>query len=79
MEAGIKISAPVVITIFVVNVVMGVISRAIPQVNVLVTSMVVNFAAALGVMALALPALMLQLDREIMAFTETLFRFLKVM
>ncbi len=78
-EAGIKIAAPVLITIFMLNIVMGVISRAIPQVNVLVTSMSVNFLAALAVMILAVPALIMQLDREILAFAETLFKFMKAM
>ncbi len=35
---GLKMSAPVLIAIFLANVVMGIIGRAIPQMNVLVTS-----------------------------------------
>ncbi len=77
VEAGIKISAPVLLAMFLLNVVMGIISRAVPQVNVLMTSMSVNFMAAIMVMFLAIPALVLQLDHEIIAFAEQFFRFMK--
>jgi len=77
VEAGIKISAPVLIAMFMMNVVMGIISRAVPQVNVLMTSMSVNFMAAVLVMFLALPALVFELDHEILAFAEQFFKFMK--
>lgn len=76
-EAGIKIAAPVLLAIFVLNIMMGIVSRAVPQVNILVTSMSVNFMSALLVMVVAIPALILQLDHELMAFTELLFKFMK--
>lgn len=79
VEAGIKISAPVLLAMFLLNVVMGIISRAVPQVNVLMTSMSVNFMAAIMVMFLAIPALVLELDHEIIAFAEQFFRFMKSM
>lgn len=78
VEAGIKISAPVLLAMFIMNVVMGIISRAVPQVNVLMTSMSVNFMAAVLVMFLALPALVFELDHEILAFAEQFFKFMKV-
>ena len=77
MEAGIKISAPVLIALFMMNVVMGIIGRAVPQVNVLITSMSVNFLAGLLVMIAAIPALVFQLDHDVVAFAEQLFKLLK--
>lgn len=77
--AGIKISAPVLLAVFILNVVMGIISRAVPQVNVLITSMSVNFMAALIVMLLAIPALIFELDHEVVSFAEQLFKFMKAM
>lgn len=77
VEAGIKVSAPVLVAMFILNVVMGVISRAVPQVNVLMTSMPVNFMAAVFVMMLAIPALVFELDHQIFAFAEQLFKFMK--
>lgn len=79
VEAGIKISAPVLITVFILNLVMGIIGRAVPQVNVLLTGMSVNFMAAIVVMLMAIPALILQLDHDVIAFTESLFKFMKAM
>ncbi len=75
--AGIKMSAPILVTIFVLNVVMGVISRAVPQVNVLVTSMSVNFMAALVVMIIAIPTLILELDHQLLDFVGQLFKFMR--
>jgi flagellar biosynthesis protein FliR len=77
VEAGIKISAPVLVAMFILNVVMGILSRAIPQVNVLMTSMPVNFMAAVMVMFIGIPALIFELDHEMIAFAEQFFRFMK--
>ena len=76
-EAGIKISAPVLVAIFVVNVAMGIVGRAVPQINVLVTSMNVNFMAGLIVMIVAIPALMLELDHQMIEFAEAFFKFMR--
>ena len=75
--AGTKISAPILVAIFFVNVAMGIIGRAVPQINILVTSMNVNFMAGLLVMIVAIPALMLEMDHQIFEFTETFMKFLK--
>jgi flagellar biosynthesis protein FliR len=78
MEAGIKIAAPVMIAVFLMNIVMGIIGRAVPQVNVLITSMPVNYMAALLVMIVAIPALILELDHQLAFFVEMVFKFMKV-
>ena len=78
VEAGIKISAPVVTAIFLMNIMMGVIGRAVPQINVLITSMSVNFLAALFVMIIGIPALIFELDHQVVDFAEMLFKFMKV-
>jgi flagellar biosynthetic protein FliR len=76
-EAGIKIAAPVIIAIFFTNVAMGIVGRAVPQINILVTSMNVNFLAGLVVMIVTIPALILQMDQQILEFTDMLFKFMK--
>jgi flagellar biosynthetic protein FliR len=78
VEAGVKMSAPVLITIFIINVVMGIISRAVPQINVLITSAPVNFMATLLIMMISIPALVFQMNHEIINFAEQLFKFMKV-
>ena len=52
---GIQIAAPVAISIFAVNVVFGIMSKAMPQLNVLVLSLAVTALIGLGVMFLSLP------------------------
>lgn len=79
VEAGIKISAPVMVAIFFMNVAMGIIGRVVPQINVLVTSQAVNFLAGMLVMIVALPAMVMELDHQMVSFAELLFKFMKAM
>jgi flagellar biosynthetic protein FliR len=77
--AGIKIAAPVMVAIFFMNVVMGIVGRAVPQINVLVTSLPVNILAGVLVMIVAIPALVFEMDHQVVEFTEQLFRFMKAL
>lgn len=79
VEAGIKIAAPVMVAIFFMNAAMGIIGRAVPQINVLVTSQAVNFMTAIVVMIVALPALILELDHQMLSFSELVFKFMRAM
>ena len=79
VEAGIKIAAPVMVAIFFMNAAMGIIGRAIPQINVLVTGQAVNFMTAMIVMIVALPALLMELDHHMISFAELAFRMMKIM
>ena len=79
VEAGIKIAAPVMVAIFFMNAAMGIIGRAIPQINVLVTGQAVNFMTAMIVMIVALPALILELDHQMISFADLVFKFMKAM
>lgn len=75
--AGLKMSAPVMVVIFFLNVAMGIVGRAVPQINVLVTSLPVNILAGLLVMIVTLPALIIELDKGMVEFADLVFRFLK--
>jgi flagellar biosynthetic protein FliR len=63
--AGIKMSAPVMAAVFLVNITMGIIGRAVPQINVLVTSMPVNILVSIGVMIVSLPLFVTGLEEHI--------------
>lgn len=78
VESGIKIAAPVLVVLFMLNVAMGILGRAVPQINVLVTSMSVNVMAGLLVMIISVPALLLELDHQFVAFAEQVFRLMKM-
>jgi flagellar biosynthetic protein FliR len=76
-EAGIRISAPVMVAIFFMNMAMGIMGRAVPQINVLITSLPVNILSGLVVMIVAIPALVFELDHQVIEFAEMLFKFMK--
>jgi flagellar biosynthetic protein FliR len=79
VEAAIKISAPVMVVTFFLNVAMGIIGRAVPQINVLVTSMPVNFMAGILVMLVGIPAMVFEMDHQIVDFADVMFKFMKAM
>lgn len=79
VEAGIKLSAPVMVVIFFLNVAMGIIGRAVPQINVLVTSMPVNFMAGILVMLVGIPAMVFEMDHQMVEFADMMFKFMNAM
>lgn len=58
---GIKMCAPVLVTIFLANMAMGILGRAVPQINVLVTSMPVTILLGMAVVFLCLPLLIMEM------------------
>jgi flagellar biosynthetic protein FliR len=76
--AGIRISAPVLVSIFLANVAMGILGRAVPQINVLVTSIPVTIMLGLAVMILTVPLFLGEMTGLLNLMAEHFFRFLKV-
>jgi flagellar biosynthetic protein FliR len=62
MEAGLSLAAPVLAAMFVVTVLLGVISRAVPQLNILDTGYSIRVLAALGALVVLLPSLRIGLE-----------------
>ncbi len=79
MVIGIKISAPIMIAIFVINIFMGILGRAVPQINVLVTSLPVNVMAGFLVMIATIPILVPETELMMNAMAENLFRMMKAL
>ena len=77
--AGIQIASPVIVVLFVVNIGMGIIGKAVPQLNVMVTGMAVNIMAGLGVMIIGLPLLVPELQNFFTGMLENFFGILKVL
>ncbi|MGE4133382.1 MAG: flagellar biosynthetic protein FliR [Bdellovibrionales bacterium] len=61
VEMGLRFSAPVVISILLVNLVLGVVGKTVPQLNVLITSFPINIMAGFFLMMITLPLLMEQM------------------
>lgn len=74
---GIKLSAPVLGAIFLANMAMGIIGRAVPQINVLVTSWPVNIMLGFSVMFVSLPLLIMSMGEMLNWSVENLFAILK--
>ncbi len=77
MIAGVKMSAPVLAAIFLMNVTMGIIGRAVPQVNVLITSLPANILVGLGILFLSIPVFVTGLDEYVQVAIERAFQLVK--
>ncbi|NJL24578.1 MAG: flagellar biosynthetic protein FliR [Calothrix sp. SM1_5_4] len=77
VELGLKFSAPVVISILVVNLILGVLGKTVPQLNVLVTSFPINIMIGFFLMMVTLPMLMDQMGDFLQLSTVRVFQFVK--
>lgn len=74
---GIKISAPVLISMIVVQLGMALLSRVVPQINVLVTSASVTVLIGFVIMFISLPLLIMQMAGVIDFSMNEFFKFLR--
>ena len=77
IELGLKLSAPVVIAILVVNLILGVVGKTVPQLNVLVTSFPVNILVGFALMMITLPMLIDQMPAFLELSTTRVFQFVR--
>lgn len=77
MMMAIKMCAPVLITVLLVNLAMGILGRAVPQINVLVTSMPVTIMLGMMVVFLCLPLLIIEMNGLVEITTTKLFAVMK--
>jgi flagellar biosynthetic protein FliR len=73
-----KIAAPIICAVFLANVSMGILGRAVPQINVLVTSMTITIGLGFFVMILTLPLFFQELTQLLEMMTSGLFQMMKV-
>ncbi len=76
---GIKISAPVLISMVIVQVGIALLSRAVPQINVLVTSASVATLLGFGIIFVSLPLLVMQMSGLLDMTTVEFFKFMKTL
>ncbi|MCB9025962.1 MAG: flagellar biosynthetic protein FliR [Bdellovibrionaceae bacterium] len=77
MIMGLKMSAPVLMAVLFMNLVMAVIGRAVPQINVLITSLPVNILVGFIVMIISLPLIVVQMNGLLELTATELFKLLK--
>ncbi len=73
----IKMCAPVIVTILLVNLAFGILGRAVPQINVLVTSMPVTIMLGMTVVFICLPLLTMEMTGLIEITSSKLFDVMK--
>jgi len=76
-EMGIKICAPAMISIFFMNMALGIIGKAVPQFNVLITSLPVNILLGFGILLVSMPILLLQMDSFLEVTIGHVFKLVK--
>jgi flagellar biosynthetic protein FliR len=74
---GLRFSAPVVISLVVINIILGVVGKTVPQLNVLVTSFPINIMVGLLLLIITLPILMDQMGGFLDTSTLRVFQFVK--
>ena len=76
-EIGIKISGPMMAVIIFLNIAMGVIGRAVPQINVFIISFPVNILVGLFVFMVTIPLILSVLENDFSKLTLDIFKFIK--
>lgn len=77
IEIGLKFSAPVMISILIVNLILGIVGKTVPQINVLVTSFPVNIMVGFFLLMITLPLLLDKMDSFLNVSTLRVFEFVK--
>lgn len=74
---GLQLSAPVLVSILLINISLAIVGRAVPQINVLVTSMPINTLAGIVVLVVSMPFVLDQFGNSFNMFVREFFNFLK--
>ncbi|WP_413558703.1 flagellar biosynthetic protein FliR [Bdellovibrio sp. HCB209] len=75
----IKMCAPVLVTILLVNLAMGILGRAVPQINVLVTSIPVTIMIGMTVVFICLPLMIMEMNGLVEMTASQVFKFMKAL
>lgn len=76
---GIKIAAPVLISMMVVQIGMALLSRAVPQINVIMTSASITTVLGVLIIFVSLPLLIMQMTGLLNLNAVDLFKFIKTL
>jgi flagellar biosynthetic protein FliR len=77
IEIGLKLSAPVLLSIFLINISMAVLGKAVPQINVLITSLPVNIFVGYLVLIIVIPVLVNDMNFILHLTSDFMFKFVK--
>lgn len=74
---GLKLASPVLISILFMNIAMAIVGRAVPQINVLVSSLPVNILVGFLILFISLPLIIWQMPNLIEETATQLFQMMK--
>ena len=77
LTIGVQISAPVMVSLLLMNLSMSIIGRAVPQMNVLINSLSLNILAGFLILILTLPLIVWQMEDLIEITTTRVFQILR--
>lgn len=77
IEISLKFASPILVTILFTNVAMGVVGRAVPQINILITSLPVNTLVGLFVLFVGVPVIVWQMQELMEVTLGSMFLFMK--
>jgi flagellar biosynthetic protein FliR len=76
---AIKLSAPVVITLLIVNVVLGILSRTVPQMNVFIVGFPLSIGVGLAVIGISLPVFKMVIEKAILGLQGEMYTVLRML
>ncbi len=76
---ALQLSAPILVVMLLINVLLAMLGRAVAQVNVFVLSFPITIAGGLLVLGLALPYTVTLFEREFMGLHDTIERLLRIL
>jgi len=77
LSLGLQLAAPVLVSILLINITLAIVGRAVPQINVLVTSLPVNILVGLAIMIVATPFVLSQFGDGMEVLMAHFFKILK--
>lgn len=78
MVLGVQIAAPIILSVFLANLAMGIIGKAVPQINVLMTSMQITILLTFAVLIISIPMTLAFMGNILDQMTGELVQILKV-
>ena len=75
---GLKLCAPVVVVILLINLTFGILARAVPQMNILAVSFSVNIVIGLFVVLVSMPSFINMVGSAFDSYTPEIFRFMRL-
>lgn len=75
---GLKLAAPVMVVLLLINLTFGILARAVPQMNVLAVSFSVNIVIGLFIALVSFPGFANMVSSTFDSYTPELFRFMRL-